>query len=73
MLEHEIKCQQLVECEYTIKILEVFDHTPFCFIITEFCEGGDLYRLLQYTPNGLPEQLVRRFGLQIAKALLKLK
>jgi len=51
----------------------VFDHTPFCFIITEFCEGGDLYRLLQYTPNGLPEELVRRFGLQIARALMRLK
>jgi hypothetical protein len=37
MLEHEIKCQQLIECENTIKILEVFDQNPFCFIITEFC------------------------------------
>jgi serine/threonine protein kinase len=73
MLEHEIKCQRLIECENTIKILDVFDESSFCFIVTEFCEGGDLYRLLKFSPKGLPEELVQKFGLQVAKALLKLK
>lgn len=41
--------------------------------MTEFCEGGDLYRLLKGSPHGLPEDLVAIFGHQIASAMGKLK
>ena len=32
-----------------------------------------MYKLLKYSPNGLPEFLVKKFGLEVARALLKLK
>lgn len=73
LLDNEIRCQQACSSPHTVQILEVFATTSFCFIVTEFCEGGDLYRCLRASPHGLPEPLVLHFGRQIALALLTLK
>lgn len=73
MLDNEIKCQEKLKSEYIINILDIYDTNSFCFIITELCEDGDLFKLIQFMKNGLPEPLVVKFGYQIATALLKLK
>lgn len=73
LLENEIRCQSACSSNFTIRILDVFDTPSFCFIITEFCEGGDLYKILKTSTSGLPEPLVACFGHQIAKAMARLK
>lgn len=73
MLENEIRCQQLCRSNETIAIYDIFDTNSFCFIVTEFCEGGDLYKFLRKTKSGMSEQLAVHFGKQIALALKKLK
>lgn len=37
LLENEIRCQTACNSPHTIQILDVFDTSSFCFIITEFC------------------------------------
>lgn len=54
LLENEIRCQRACNSPHTVSIFDVFDTTSFCFIVTEFCDGGDLYRCLRASPNGLP-------------------
>ena len=41
--------------------------------MTELCEDGDLFKLIKYSQNGLPEQLVTKLGYQIAQALKTMK
>lgn len=73
LLDNEIRCQKACNSNYTVKIFDIFDTSSFCFIITEFCEGGDLYRCLRGTLNGLPEAVVIQFGREIALSLQRLK
>lgn len=73
LLDNEIRCQKACNSPYTIKLLDVFDTSSFCFIISEFCEGGDLYRCLRASSNGLPESVVQQFGREVALALQKLR
>jgi serine/threonine protein kinase len=54
LLENEIRCQRACNSPHTVSIFDVFDTTSFCFIVTEFCDGGDLYRCLRASANGLP-------------------
>ena len=53
--------------------MDVFDTNSFCFIVTEFCEGGDLYKVLKSSVSGLPETVVAFFGMQIARGLERVK
>ena len=54
-------------------IRDIFDRASFCFIGTEFCEGGDLYRMLRGSSGGLPESVVAVLGRQIAEGLVRLR
>lgn len=56
-----------------MKIYDVYDTNSFCFVITELCEDGDLFKLVQFSRVGLPEQLVVRFACNLAEALVKMK
>jgi serine/threonine protein kinase len=73
LLDNEIRCQKACNSGYTVKLFDTFDTSSFRFIITEFCEGGDLYRCLRGTTNGLPEPVVVQFAREIALALKQLK
>lgn len=73
MLDNEINCQQKLKSDYIINIKDVYDTNSFCFVVTELCEDGDLFKLIKYCPSGLPEPLVIRFALQLAEALCILK
>lgn len=51
----------------------MYDTSSFCFVITELCEDGDLFKLIQYSRVGLPEPLVARLATNLAQALLTMK
>jgi serine/threonine protein kinase len=48
MIESEIMCLREVENRYIIKCYDVLKSKQFCYIITEVCNNGDLYRQLHY-------------------------
>ena len=73
LLDNEIRCQTACQSNHTIRLVDIFDTTSFCFIITELCEGGDLYRFLKLGENSMPEGLLLHFARQISMALLALK
>lgn len=73
MLSNEIKCQKQLQSDYIIKIFDVFDTNSFCFVVTELCEDGDLFKLIQFSRFGLPESLVVKLALNLSEALLKMK
>lgn len=73
LLSNEIKCQQKLESDFIIGIYDVYDTNSFCFVITELCEDGDLFKLIQYSRFGLPERLVIRLAKNLAQALLTMK
>lgn len=66
MLTNEIKCQQQLHSDYIVNIFDVYDTSSFCFVVTELCEDGDLFKLIQFSRVGLPESLVIKLGLNIA-------
>lgn len=73
MLSNEIKCQKQLQSDYIIKILDVFDTNSFCFVVTELCEDGDLFKLIQFSRYGLPEPLVLKLAYNLSEALLTMK
>lgn len=73
LLDNEIKCQQKLNSDFIIHVKDVFDTNSFCFVVTELCEDGDLYKLIRFSKFGLPEGLVLRLASQLAKALRILK
>lgn len=54
-------------------ILDVYNTSSFCFVVTELCEDGDLFKLINYSRFGLPDQLVVKLASNIAQALLVMK
>lgn len=73
LLDNEIKCQKKLKSDYIVDIKDVFDTNSFCFVVTELCQDGDLFKLIQFCQGGLPEPLVIRFGVQLGQALAILK
>lgn len=51
----------------------MFDTNSFCFVVTELCEDGDLFKLIQFSRYGLPEPLVLKLAYNLSEALLTMK
>lgn len=73
LLTNEIRCQQKLSSDFIVNIYDVYDTSSFCFVITELCEDGDLFKLIQFSRSGLPEPLVVKLAKNLAQALMKMK
>lgn len=61
--------------EYIVKLVEHFSFNGSVFIVTEYCEDGDLGRLIRFYAEEklfLTEDHILEFSFQIAKGLEEL-
>lgn len=55
----EVRLLSALEHPHVIQFFDSFIHKGFMCIVTEYCEAGDLYRLLKQQNMHLPEEQVR--------------
>lgn len=72
MVVNEIKVMKAVDSENAIKCLDVLESSNFCYIISEYCEGGDLYQKIK-KQGVLDETVACEYMKGIARALKALK
>ena len=72
-VQREISIMKTLDHPSLIKLIEVQETKKHIYLILEFCNSGDIYQFIKNTPsyknNGLPLELVREFGFQIAAGL----
>ena len=71
-LQREIRYLRQLDSPYVVKLLDSFESPSFCYIVMEYCAGGDLYRFMRKSPP-LHPLFVREIIEQICKGLLELK
>lgn len=72
MVIDEIRIMKAVQTEYAIKCLDVLESNNFCYIVTDYCEGGDLYQKIK-KEGVMTEEKAKEYMKDIAKALKTLK
>lgn len=50
-LEGEIECMRSMKSPYIIKLYDVQEDKNFIYLLTEFCDGGDLVNYQAKLPN----------------------
>lgn len=70
--ENEVKCLSALKHPYIVRYWESFMHERFLCIVMDYCEGGDLFQLIQqHKQRGrpIPESNVLQWFTQLSLAL----
>lgn len=70
--QHEAKLLAELDHPYIVGYIDSFLHKGHLCLVTEYCEGGDLYHRLKESTHHLPEATVLDWLLQTALALAHL-
>lgn len=55
MVISEIAILKEVDCDNVLKCLDVLESKQFCYIVTELCDEGDLFKRIK-KEGAMPEQ-----------------
>jgi serine/threonine protein kinase len=68
-LRQEVHVLKTVQSPNIISLIDVFEDEDFVYIITEFCNGGDLSRVLDLNNRLTKKKLIQRILVQVIKGL----
>jgi len=68
----EIKYLRQFDSKHIVKLLDAYESPSFCYLVMEFCRGGDLFKFLMNSQPFHP-LFARQFVQQICDGLLELK
>jgi serine/threonine protein kinase len=55
--------------DFIVKLYDVYQSQTFCYLVMELCAGGDLYKMLKFSPGDLPTNFICTIIRQIAKGI----
>ena len=67
-IKQEIAIVKETDCPYIIQYFECYEDSDSYYLVLEYCEGGDLVKLIEQT-RGLDETLAKKFFWQAATAV----
>lgn len=69
-IEQELRVQQQLQHENILKILDIVFHEKYLFVITEYCEHGDLMSFLIERPMAISAVFAGKMVRQLTSALV---
>ena len=67
-IKHEMEIIKETDCPYIVQFFECYEDSDCYYLVLEYCEGGDLVKLVEKT-RGLDESLSKKFFWQAATAV----